>query len=290
MKTSYPHPVLGHEDDIETGQFSLKCTRGPLIGGENTEMSLFFDLTNPTLRKLIEDGRADYVVEVSCKQTFYKFTERSHAPSVTVKLNSTDIRGTTSVKGWILSREIIEDYSPEGMNHDYMDANFFISPGDVLAEDPGFWFIADKEFDALKAPVSSFIVVGANNSENGPLEVSWGNGNTAGDKIVITLNKNDFNLYKEIARDNDAKKILHSAIVLPVLVQGVIGVLEGEGSDYYNHRLAAVIATKERRGQIDAVDTNPPIITAQNLLKEPLTRSLTGAAALLSEQEVEEDE
>lgn len=288
MHSSYPHPVLGHEDDITSGQFRIRCTRGPVMGLDWTELTVFSELTNSSILELVEKKQARYVVEISCKQTYYKLVTSSTDPSFDIKILSRELRGSVNVKGWIVANKLVDGFQPNGMNTDYGNNSFTVNVGDILAEDAGFWFIADKEFDALKAPVSSFIVVGPSLNETGPMEVNWGN-NQGDNKIIINLCKKDFDHYKAIALDRDAKKIIHSAIVLPVLVQGVVGIIEGEGSDYFNPRLNAVINAKARTGQIDSLD-DEPIAIAQELLKNPIDRSLSGAFATLSQPEDEDYE
>jgi len=66
---SYPFPVLGNEDDIK-GLFkpSMRYTLEP----NEVVIECEFELSNPTIEKLIAENKAGYFVQVECGNTFYR--------------------------------------------------------------------------------------------------------------------------------------------------------------------------------------------------------------------------
>jgi hypothetical protein len=276
--TSYPYPVLGHEDDFKNGIFRIDEVEDFIIS-DKTKIKISILLESSYLQSLLKNNLAKIIVEVTCKETFLKQVFEG-SNECEVRISSNDVNGKVQVKAWIISVSDIENYKPNDINGDYGDALFQIEKGDILAEAPGFWFIADKDFNTEHAPTASFIEIGQGSEEDGKTEVTY---RGPGEKIIISLPIKDLKLYQNIAADPELKLIIHAAIVLPVLMQGIIGINTlDESSEYYNSRLFAVLRSRDllptdNDTDVNAFDIAQIILRDPKLGSYPISRALKGA-------------
>ena len=70
-----PYPLLAPwTDDYEGSSFGIDVPEAILNNGHQVKVDLVFRLQSNTLRGLIENDQARYVVEVSCPRTFVRST------------------------------------------------------------------------------------------------------------------------------------------------------------------------------------------------------------------------
>lgn len=266
---SYPHPVLGNGDDIKGGfdpEFTYQLGRDEIV------LTIGFNLKNAGIASLIKKGRASFVVEVQCPSTFYRasFATRNdvHQINIPPKL----LRERVTVGFFICADEAIAKYRPVDCHPDYAGASFDIEVGDMLATGGYSGFLADKDFDPMRPPVFSLIRINVGRHHEGPYDVDYGS-----EKITIELSKADWRKYLEISKEKDAIPSLHAAIVLPVLVDAIQKVKNGNGQyenmSWYG-RLQTILETK-------GVDDKEPLEAAQRILDNPSSRYFESVAKML---------
>lgn len=258
---SYPYPVLGNEDDIK-GEFVPKFNH---ILGNKIELKVKFELKNPTIEKLIEEGKAIFSVEVECNSTFFRTSFLSNNYEDSFEIDSPRCRDRVVVKFYVRANQSLVDYSNADSNKDYEGITFDLSKGDVLACGGQSSFIAEKGFDPLRPVVSSFIAVQEGDDKEGPIKVDFWDSN----RIFIKLNKQDWNKYQALKGRQWIAPIIHSAIVFPVLAEA-IRLMEFE-QDVQGTRWCARLKTiMEQKGLAE----DDPFSSAQGILQYPLSRSL----------------
>lgn len=258
---SYPFPVLGNLDDIQ-GQFNptLRYSLEPNLVIIESD----FELINETIESLVKSGKATFLVQVECGSTFYRKTFTTQENRIRIEIEAGDVREKVDVSYSVVSLANIPDYNPVGIHPDLAGEPSEVEKGDVLADGGAGWFTADKTFDPLKAPVSSFMKIQEGNKKSGPMTIDYGD-----DQILIKLSKDDFENYK-FARKY-AIPILHSSIVLPSLVD-VIYTMNSKQSDYGDQPWFSRIQQicRER-----SINLDNPIDAAQQLLGQPIDRGLS---------------
>lgn len=257
---SYPFPVLGNEDDI-SGRFnpSLRYTLEPHTVVIESE----FELSNPTIEKLVNEKKAAFFVQVECGNTFYRRTFTTYEPKIKIEIQAGDLRDRVDVSFCICATQDIEEYSPDGIHPDLAGEPTTVEAGDVLADGGTGSFLADKTFDPLKAPISSFMKIKEGNDKSAPMYIDYGD-----DQIIIKLSKDDYKKYK-FARKY-AVSTLHSSLVLPALIDTIYTINRDQGlyqgSPWFN-RVQQIC--RER-----SIDLNDPLLAAQLLLGKPIERGL----------------
>jgi hypothetical protein len=272
---SYPHPVLGHEDDLG-GSFDVEFHYE--LGHDEIILNPKFDLKNKALEDLMRKGQASFVVEIECASTFFRrsFSTRNNVERFAVP--SKLVRARVVVGFFICCDAPVKDYKPSECHPDYAGETFDVEQGDVLATGGFSYFVAEKTFDPLRPPVSSFMSIMEGTLFEGPVQIDYET-----EKITVILSKTDWGNYLAVRGNNHAVGVLHSAIVLPVLVDAIHQV-QNERSEYSDSpwfgRLDAILEAKGLRKK-------EPFEAAQKILDNPASRGLHGIGGMLDINEGE---
>lgn len=266
---SYPHPVLGNNDDLG-GSFRVELPYE--LGRDKVVLNPTFFLKNANIEDLIKQGKASFVAEVECKSTFFRRSYSTRSTIEKFSIPASSLRERVSVGFYICADQYIEGYHPSEPHSDYEGVPFDIDKGDVLAIGGYSSFIALKSFDPLRPPVSSFMSIMEGFHHEGPIQVDYET-----EKITIILSKVDWKSYLEIFGQKAILGILHSSIVFPVLVDSIHKMRtmggEYENTNWYG-RLEAILDANGLQ-EID------PIEAAQKILNNPVTRNF-GSIGVLS--------
>src|SRR5205807_2685433 len=111
------------------------------------------------IEELIADNKAAYFVEIECGSTFYRRTFSTSENKIRIEIEAGDLRDKVGVSFSVCATAEIPDYSPEGVHPDLAGDPVDVEKGDMLADGGAGWFTADKTFDPLKAPLSSFMKI-----------------------------------------------------------------------------------------------------------------------------------
>lgn len=266
---SYPFPVLGNEDDIK-GLFrpKFRYTLEPTTVVIDCE----FEVSNETVEQLLAQKKAAYLVQVECGNTFYRRTFTTTEKELSIEIAAGDLRDRVDVGIVICAIEEIPEYNPEGIHPDLAGEPTFVEKGDVLADGGTGSFVADKDFDPLKAPVSSFMKIKEADEKSAPIAIDY-----SGDQIVIRLSKDDYKNYA-FARKY-ATSSLHSSLVLPALIDAIYVINnkgdEFEGQPWYN-RIKQICRERD-------IDISDPLTATQRMLGKPVERGLKEVRHLSSD-------
>lgn len=267
---SYPHPVLGNGDDLG-GSFKVELPYE--LSRDTVMLNPVFALKNSAIEDLLKKGKASFFAEVQCRSTFYRrgFTTRNQAEKISIPAKL--LRERVTVDFYVCADQDIKNYRPSEPHPDYEGAAFDVDAGDVLAAGGLSSFVAEKAFDPLRPPVSSFMSIMEGSSHEGPMEIDY-----ELEKITIILSKADWKTYLGVRGQKPVQGILHSAIVLPALVDAIHKV-QTAPSDYENAnwygRLDAILEAKK-------LQDKDPFEAAQRILDNPAARSFRGIDALIN--------
>lgn len=257
---SYPYPVLGNGDDI-AGIFNtaFEVTLSP----DKTQIAYKIDIKNNTIETLISLGLAQYVIQIECRSTFYRRAFCFKEKKGVIEIDTQRLREKVSVSFYVCALQAIPDYTPSDCHPDYAGLSFPIEKADILADGGEGIFIAEKQFDPLNAPVSSFMKIQAGNNETGPMIVDPDD-----DDIIIRLSKEDYKSYLKLKDTNSTN--LHAAVVFPALVD-ILHIVNSDKDGVYesyswNARLKVIC--RERK-----IDISEPLEAAQKLLGSPVERN-----------------
>lgn len=258
LKT-YSHPVLGNADDFKDRfdvAFGVEVSEDKshwLVGTKIT-------MDNPYLQKLIDTGFAAYHLEAECAGTFYRHSFVTNQQTAQFDIPATRLRGRVRLDIFIVATKKIDNYKPINVHEDYGERIYSIVPGEILGVGGSWTFVADTEFDPLRASANSFIKIERGPKPKGNIEAIHGPS-----EIIIRLPQKDYDMFLDVAGQKLVEDILHASIVFPVLVEAV-QFAQKERNDY-NDRLRAIL---EQRGLVK----EDPFVAAQQILQAPVSRAL----------------
>jgi len=258
---SYPHPVLGNGDDVAASVDEIQPGVECIIYDESIALTINgLEAHHEQIDELIKSGDATWLIRINCPRTYYResFTTREQAFSQT--FDGPDLEGKVYIEISLVAVKRIEGYAPAGMHSDYDGANFDINSGELIAIVPTYSFLAEKDFDALKAPVASLIRIEEGEEDIGPFKCTYET-----QLIIVTLPKAGWDEYAAI-RDR-VPSVLHTSIVLPVLVEALTLLRDDSAPGVtWADRLDEIVT------QMD-LDIEKPLLAAQAILSNPLGRA-----------------
>lgn len=261
---SYPYPVLGNADDM-SGEFKVRFFK--TLRRDKIELRVIFELKNKTIEQMIAKKQAVFTAEVECNNAFFRQTFSTSQQEAVFELPAGKLREQVVVRFFVRSLKAVKKYTAAGFHADYKGINDFeIRPGDILAAGGLTVFIAEKDFDPLRPLISSFMAIKEGDQKNGPMFADYSDD----EKIVIKLSKSDWRRYQEAKSRKWVADVIHSSIVLPVLVEAIMHVRDGNddmSNAHWFQRLQAIL-------QDQNLPDDDPLYSAQQILRSPVERSL----------------
>lgn len=263
----YPHPVIGVGEDI-AGRFNVRLS--VRAGTKEVRLEPVFDLENESLNNLIETGKAQFAMHIYCKSTMFREVRRfPKAVAEAIVLPTSTLRDKVEVDFFICANTHIEEYQNDQAHPDYSGYSFPIDKGVILAYGGQGVFHANKTPEELKA-VSSFMNIDRDVKSDGPMYNEYD-----GDKITVYLSMNDYRRYQEVKKNKGIVDILHSAIVLPALMQAVLEVSD-DSSEFADRKWFTIL-----KDRVAETKEDTPLIVAQKILENPLNRSFNAVEYLM---------
>ncbi len=262
MKTilrTYSHPVLGNGDDFSS-KFDVAYGIEVSEDKSNWVIGLKVAMDNPRLQELIDTGFVAYHLEAECAGTFYRQSFDAREQTAQFAIPTTRLRGRVRLDTFIVALQPIPEYTPAQAHEDYGSRSYGISTGEILGVGGSWSFVADTEFDPLRASASSFIKI-----ERGPKPKGYIVAEHGPSEITIRLPQEDYDRFQDIANEKLFEDVLHATIVFPVLVEAVQFAQKG-----HNDRNDRLLAILEQRGMMK----EDPFVAAQLILQAPVSRAL----------------
>lgn len=157
---SYPHPVIGHLDDVNSTFEIAHATVIPT--SQDVELKFRVRSDDPDLKRMLANGTARLVFRWACGSTLNSGTLEAtsvaeHVDGTTwgAWLDQEAIRDTVEVEVRVAATTYLPDYMLTRQHPDYVGQTFGVRPGDILGLAGSFKFQADKLYDPLLPPVGA---------------------------------------------------------------------------------------------------------------------------------------
>lgn len=287
---SYPYPVLGINDDVKT-----KIDRKEAVAFSQTTsdaeyytFNVHFRLDNPTIIELVQEGKAEYMIEVNCSNTLYHHCFSSTNADFSFRIGRRTVVGRITMDSYIVVKEAFE-YSNPLFNDDYEGVAFNMEPGDILAYFNQGILNLDIKYDKLYAAGSYMQIEEDLNPEH---NYPWFDLNQ--EKIMITLPHAMYEQYSRfIHNDLSYMEIVHSSLVYNALVYALLNFdddrfKEKMWHDCINYRIKTEKELNEYEVLNDYVDKEMAYDFAQRLLGNPYQRMFDHLEKLKENEEEEE--
>jgi hypothetical protein len=278
---SFPYPVLApFRDDVSPNAFSISVTID--ADADWFYLSTKFAYENASLEAMTGRNEAFHVLHVECKRNYYRRLFPLAGRSGGIAISTSDLVGRVEVSGYIIASQPVEGYCITGSHPDYGGSTFQVQQGDVLAVAQTVLFDAYADYDPLSQISSILSVKESEAEETGPIQLD-----TTGDRLVVTLAKQDYGRYVELKGDPMLGPLLANQIVVPALLDAVHEMQSLGEDDFETEMEKRWFRSVARKLEELGVDIGKPETSAldavQALLSLPLRRSLEGLIRITAE-------
>lgn len=125
---SFPHPVLGNEDDI-SGEFNISFD---INRNENRKIvfeNISVEIINAYINQQIEKGKATWFIKIYCSSTLKTWMLTG---SDKFEINEDDVANKIEVQFFIITQSEISDYSHTSFNSQYSGEVFSLNKNEVI--------------------------------------------------------------------------------------------------------------------------------------------------------------
>lgn len=213
-KKLFPYPVLredGRYSGYKNSEFTLEYTE--VEDDKNLYFKdVYINLINPTLKKLLNDKKADAVMVIECSETLFRRTFSVSSEKQDIVIPLTDLRGDVFISCFVYALENINNYSNPDFLDVYSGYQFEIEKYNILAANDGYRVKIDYDFDQDKKIASIFKVIKSEDMIEEQLKVTYNSR-----LIIIYMPSKQFNFYETLKNNDHYQNIFFSIIAIPAL-------------------------------------------------------------------------
>lgn len=216
---SYPYPVLSsfNDDIVPSLDQSAFYAEIEVINKNDYKVSFNLALTDSCINRLIDNGYAEYAVEVDCVSTMYRKCIKQDSGTYEIILPHGCVSGRVVFKPFVIAKKEM-DYKNENFHPDYGGNSFPIVCGDVLVVFDHFDYDFSINYEKLRAFTSIMHIRKA--QDDNQKEIRYFSNE---DKIVIELPANKFSHYQQFKNDTRYTAAIHASLaqnaLLSILLQ-----------------------------------------------------------------------
>ena len=269
---AWPHPVLrppSYGDDYPKAEFEVEIEVKRVAGSTAVEVYADFELSEPSLLRLVEDDKAQYGLLVKVPKTHDRRLLRSRKRNIREGFSAGELSGRVEFLPFLVCTQLLVRFRSDGWHTDFTERSFDIVAGAVLAEDvpKNYWIDTADE-----APLGS--IFGHKRRSDLP-DGRWVY-ELAEDRVWIVMSNADAAKYegaRERANNQPEGQYLMNGLYLPALV-AVLNEVDRNASDYSSYRWFASLDRRlEDAGcrHLGSENSNR-LIDAQKLLDSPFSR------------------
>lgn len=218
ININYPYPVIRpNEEDYVNTVFTGDLTVTPENDGYYIRPE--FSIANAEIKKLIDEGKLTYAVEIECVSTWLRRLVRitDNKPE---KIEPTCIHETVELTPCIIAMEKITDFTNSDFAEEYWSIKYTINAGEVVGIGQKRTFDAFYQSDIIKDGSSIIHFEGSDSLK----ELSC---DFTSNLINITLPTEQFDDYKNCGYNKKKYKMLNAIFSIPVVVEA-IGIISND--------------------------------------------------------------
>ena len=272
---SYPYPVLTSYGDDVIPPLSENNVSSSMSIDEKGDyiLSTTCDLKDPTLLQLIAANTAEFMMEIDCKNSFYRRSVRQSGNIFNVNLPRKIMAGRTSFNIFVVAKENFKYASPN-FHTDYEGQSFDIEKGDVLAIFDSFMYDFDIVYSKLKAYSSIMSIRKSDNESCSEIKYLFDS-----DKIIVEMPQVMFDAYNQFKLDRRYTAAMHASVVQNALLTALLQEDWSSDSDddhLWKRTIKYRVAHEEQFEGLQLDDKENMAIIAQKLLGNPVERMFEG--------------
>lgn len=231
---AWPYPVLrpaSYGDDYPEAEFEVEIDLQRVKGSTAVDVLAEFQLSDPDLLQLVEQGKARFVLLVKAPKTHCREFFESDQPNIRHSFSAGELSGRIEFASFLVCAQALQGFKADGWHTDFAGRTFDIPAGAVLAVDePKEYWIDTAE----EAPLGSIF---GHKSQAGIPDGRW-DLEFAPDHVYILMSEIDaaqFEAARNQANNQPDGQYLMNGLYLPVLL-AVLNKVDRNVEDYQDYR------------------------------------------------------
>lgn len=271
---SFPHPVLGHADDVASTFDIVNVYVTPAV--EDIEVKFRYKTDDPDLTRLLNRGEAELIAWWTCPVTMTSrrlelSVQQIHADGQTYVgwIDQREVRDNVDVDVSVIATTRMPAFSWANQHVDYGFATFDIRKGDILAEGGSFRFSANKLYDPMQPPLGSCFRITPDSTVKKGMKLDFSDD----EQVIVRMSEDMIAGLQSIGHRPDLQI---SLVVLPALMQTITFIQKNE-SDPADEDLSNTpwYLTVRDLMRVSNRDSEAALDIAQEILQHPTTKVLT---------------
>ena len=269
---AWPHPVLRsrkYGDDYPTSEFEVDIEATGVQRSTEVEFNVNFELSEPDLLRLVEDGAARYVLLIKAPKAHFRECIGSDNPQIKRTFSAGTLTGKVEISPFLICTQDIPDFRSKGWHSDFAGRTFDISAGSVLAEDEPKHYWMDT---AEEGPISSIFELRPRSKHpDGHWDYRLDN-----DRVWIVMSMDDAERLKSARAqlsNRDEGYYLMNRLYLPALL-AVLTEADQQKKEFEEYRWFASLNQRLEDVDCNRIGANGAnrLVDAQRVLDHPFTK------------------
>ena len=274
LAKAWPHPVLRpspYGDDYPQSEFEVDIhVRVSRQLGDRVEVDAQFELSDPTLLRLVDDGAAEYIMVIKAPRTHFRQSVRSATGKMSNVFENGALAGRAEFAPFLVCTKAVSAFTSSTWHSDFDGMAFDLVPGTVLAEDipKEYWIDTADE-----APIGSIF---SHRPDRKLADGRW-RCDLGEDHVDIAMSPADSKVFaraRELADDTPDAQYLMNGLYLPALL-AVLARVDQDPEEYREFRWFASL--DQRLEEIGARPLGEPsadgrLLDAQKILDLPFAK------------------
>jgi hypothetical protein len=257
---AFPYPVLRpNSDDYKDGEF--QATAEFQISQDEITVSVSYALSSEEISAQIDQGSAEYVCSISCRDTYLQQVVSTREKSAKARFEIGALRGEVRVNPYIIAKKDIPSFISPDINHEFGAGPFHFAQGDVMAQDEPQIFYIDR--DMFKPITSVFDLVAKEDIPDNEWRVAFSE-----EHIQIEVSIGTKDIIDSARNDQKKRVVLVNSIYFAAVMQAVQKLKDSQ-EEFAERKWAQVIIQQAVNNGIDLNNHESYMITEQ-LMKHPL--------------------
>lgn len=275
---NYPYPFLSEENDnYRNAKFSAETT-GVLLNEDtnNFEIELEVFLKNSKIEEMIKQGEISLQIHVDCLETYYNEIFNVTNNKMKISVEKRKIAGKVELNVLLVASQNIQNYENEDFHTDFNNLSFNFIEGNLLGGAYAGEIIIENKVPEKVEGI--FKIVSHLDLVPGEIDADY-----TKNKIYIYLSENDHLNIQRLLTNEKNSSLLYSLIIIPVLVDALYYIKEVKNIGYDTSEIEKLDWYKSIDSRLSDIGIDldegeeipNPLVTASNLIGNPLTDSLT---------------
>ena len=227
----YAYPVLSEEtDDYNESSFDVVMDRN-MHGVEEITFDFRFMLDSKTIKELIDNRVAEYMIHMECSHTAFRRVIRSRASVTSTEVHLKKVSGKVEFVAFVVLKKDLKNFQSDEWSEDFEGLNINLPKGSILAYKNLESLIITKDFEEFTNPNSIISVIKVHNDVPIPATI-----NLESQHIQIQMYEKDYDNYVRMAKNPKTQQAVNMATVLPALVYAFDEIKNEDNYDKYSGR------------------------------------------------------